>query len=73
MVLRKLLSNEKQEITLSTKYIDPFGDGKAQIRMATYMQNTFDNLQFGKNEALKLADIEYKEHWGDDKVFYTER
>jgi len=67
-MLIKLLTNEITKVTSSPDYIDPYGDCKAQQRMENYIQNVFDNLHLGKNEAMQLADDNYKKLWGDDKV-----
>lgn len=50
------------------KYIDSFGDFLAQNRIEKYIENIFDNLDLGKNEALKIADNLYQEEWGYNKV-----
>ena len=62
------MTNDIPKVALSPKYIDPYGDGKAQDRMENYIQNVFDNLHLGKNKAMHLADNIYKMQWGDDKV-----
>jgi hypothetical protein len=67
-ILIESLSYDISKKTTSPSYIDPFADGKAQQRMENYIQNVFDNLHLGKNEAMQLADDKYKKLWGDDKV-----
>lgn len=49
---------------------DPFRDGRAPHRMASYAQSLLDALESGRSgaEALSAADAAYKTIWGDDKV-----
>jgi len=68
MALSKLLLNGKSQSTFSTISIDPYGDGKAQYRIARYMQDIFKHLSFGKKFSLHHADNEYRRLWGNDKV-----
>lgn len=70
--LRDHLVNEAPKVVPSPKYIDPYGDGKAQFRMQNYIQNIFDNFHLGKNKAMDIADNMYKTQWGDDKLIIKE-
>tara|TARA_B100000795_G_scaffold269989_1_gene261674 strand:+ start:8618 stop:10477 length:1860 start_codon:yes stop_codon:yes gene_type:complete len=67
-MLLEYLSYDDSKETSSPKFIDPFADGKAQQRMENYIHIVFHNLHLGKNEALYLADDNFKKAWGDDKV-----
>jgi hypothetical protein len=70
--LEEVMLNETQDVTLSPKYIDPYGDYKAQKRMVSYIKDVFSNIHLGKNKAIHLADNNYKKQWGDDKVIIKE-
>ena len=68
IVLKNLLKDDFTLTSPSPKYIDPYGDYKAQDRVKEYIQNVFDNLYLGKSKAIFLADDAYKKQWGNDKV-----
>jgi hypothetical protein len=71
-ILRSLLSSDDGKVDFFPKYIDPYGDGKAQHRMESYIQNVFYNLHLGKNKAMHITDDIYKKQWGNDKVIIKE-
>ena len=65
-------SDNQFKETLRSNRFDPYADGKSQYRIAKYIESVFENLYRGKVEALIQADTEYKERWGEDKVFLSE-
>ena len=52
IVLKNLLKDDFTLTSPSPKYIDPYGDYKAQDRVKEYIENVFDNLYLGKSKAI---------------------
>ena len=67
-LLRSILRKDKTEDNFITEYIDPFADGKSQMRMAKYIEDTLYSLTNKKDKPLIYADKRYISKWGVDKI-----
>ena len=67
-LLRSILRKDKTEDNFITEYIDPFADGKSQMRMAQYIEDTLYSLTNKKDKPLIYADKRYISKWGVDKI-----
>ena len=67
-LLRSILHKDKTEDNFITEYIDPFADGKSQMRMAKYIEDTLYSLTNKKDKPLIYADKRYISKWGVDKI-----
>ena len=52
--------------------ISEFIDGKSQLRMAQYMNDVSDKIEYGKIDALSYADNNYADRYGSDKIIINE-
>lgn len=60
----------RADLIPNLKEKDPFQDGQAARRMATYLENLLEKLNQGANRqaALAYADEQYAKAWGSDKI-----
>jgi len=60
----------RADLVPNLKEKDPFQDGQAAKRMATYLENLLEKLNQGADRqvALAYADEQYAKAWGSDKI-----
>lgn len=60
----------RADLIPNLKEKEPFQDGQAAKRMATYLENLLEKLNQGANRqaALAYADEQYAKAWGSDKI-----